>query len=107
MKRVVVPGISFITSPNGVTEGKRRSFAEGDYQYYLELMALATRASGTEVWAYCLMPNHVHMIMVPAAEDGLRASLGEAHRRYTPVYPFQGRLAGTSVAGKVSFISHG
>jgi putative transposase len=36
-----------------------------------------------EVWAYCLMPNHVHLIVVPESEDGLRRGLGEAHRRYT------------------------
>ncbi len=29
------------------------------------------------------MPNHVHRVMVPAQKDGLRATLGEAHRRYT------------------------
>jgi len=52
-------------------------------------MAEATRASGTEVWAYCLMPNHIHMVMMPAAEDGLRASLGEAHRRYTRYINFR------------------
>jgi len=35
------------------------------------------------VWAYCLMPNHVHMIMVPKSEEGVRRATGEAHRRYT------------------------
>ena len=35
------------------------------------------------LWAYCLMPNHVHLILVPSDADGLRAALGEAHRRYT------------------------
>jgi putative transposase len=29
------------------------------------------------------MPNHVHLILVPEDEDGLRRALGEAHRRYT------------------------
>ena len=29
------------------------------------------------------MPNHVHLIVVPESEDGLRRGLGEAHRRYT------------------------
>lgn len=29
------------------------------------------------------MPNHVHLVMVPSREDGLRAALGESHRRYT------------------------
>ena len=29
------------------------------------------------------MPNHVHMILVPSDQDGLRGTLAEAHRRYT------------------------
>ena len=36
-----------------------------------------------EVWAYCLMPNHVHLIVVSKTEDGLRRAIGEARRRYT------------------------
>jgi REP element-mobilizing transposase RayT len=52
-------------------------------------MSEFTIQSGTEVWAYCLMPNHIHMVMVPAEEDGLRAALGEAHRRYTRYVNFR------------------
>jgi putative transposase len=37
----------------------------------------------------CLMPNHVHLVMVPAEEDGLRTTLGEAHRRYTRYINFR------------------
>jgi putative transposase len=29
------------------------------------------------------MPNHVHLILVPASPDGLRAALAPAHRRYS------------------------
>lgn len=80
--RVVVPGY-----PHHVTQrGNRRQktfFSEDDYRYYIQLVAQSVVASGTEVWAYCLMPNHVHLVMVPSEEDGLRAVLGEAHRRYT------------------------
>jgi putative transposase len=82
MARVVVPGY-----PHHVTQrGNRRQktfFCEDDYRYYIELMSQFTEEAGTEVWAYCLMPNHVHLVMVPGEEDGLRAALGEAHRRYT------------------------
>ena len=82
MARVVVSGY-----PHHVTQrGNRRQktfFCSDDYQYYLELMSEFTRESGTEVWAYCLMPNHVHLVMVPSCVDGLRHSLGEAHRRFT------------------------
>lgn len=35
------------------------------------------------MWAYYLMPNHVHLVVVPESEDGLRHAIGEAHRRYT------------------------
>lgn len=82
MARVVVPGY-----PHHVTQrGNRRQtvfFSDEDYLHYTDLLAESTALSGTEVWAYCLMPNHVHLVMVPTNEDGLRAALGEAHRRYT------------------------
>ena len=82
MARVVVPGY-----PHHVTQrGNRRQktfFCDDDYLYYIELLSTYSKEYGTEVWAYCLMPNHVHLVMVPKVEDGLRATLGEAHRRYT------------------------
>jgi len=82
MARVVVPGI-----PHHVTQrGVRRNdvfFCEGDYELYISLLSDFCLKCGTEIWAYCLMTNHIHLVMVPSTEDGLRASLGEAHRRYT------------------------
>lgn len=82
MARVVVPGV-----PHHVTQrGARRNdvfFRDDDYALYIRLLSEFCRKCGTEVWAYCLMTNHVHLIMVPSTEDGLRASLSEAHRRYT------------------------
>jgi putative transposase len=29
------------------------------------------------------MPSHVHLIVVPKSQDGLRRGIGEAHRRYS------------------------
>ncbi|MCK4657899.1 MAG: hypothetical protein KAV82_00110 [Phycisphaerae bacterium] len=42
---------------------------------------------GVEAWAYCLLPNHAHLIVVPTSADGLRRAVGEAHRRYMTLYP--------------------
>jgi putative transposase len=82
MARLVVPNF-----PHHVTQrGNRRQgtfFCEADYRYYIELVAEYTHQTNTDIWAYCLMPNHVHLVMVPSTEDGLRATLGEAHRHYT------------------------
>ena len=36
-----------------------------------------------KVWAYSLMPNHVHLILVSKTGDGLRRVIGEAPRRCT------------------------
>lgn len=80
--RVVVPGI-----PHHVTQRGNRClptfFGEDDYRAYLDFLAEGCRKAGTGVWAYCLMPNHVHLLLLPAHADGLRAALSEAHRRYT------------------------
>ena len=73
--------------PHHVTQrGNRRQqtfFGEEDYQHYLELMAQFCRAEQVAIWAYCLMPNHVHLIVVPQSAESLRRAIGEAHRRYT------------------------
>ena len=47
-----------------------------------------------EVWAYCLMPNHVHLILNPRQADGLGRAVGEAHRRYTNFINARGRWTG-------------
>jgi putative transposase len=82
LARIVIPSF-----PHHVTQrGNRREtvlFEDGDYQFYLDLLKAALKKHNTEMWAYCLMPNHVHLILVPSHPDGLRATLGEVHRRYT------------------------
>lgn len=82
LARVVAAGV-----PHHVTQrGNRRQpvfFGDDDYETYRTLLAEGCRSAGVAVWAYCLMPNHVHLILVPKDGDGLRAALGETHRRYT------------------------
>ncbi len=58
-----------------------------------------------EIWGYCLMPNHVHLIAVPQTADGLRRAIGEAHRRYTRRINFRERWRGYLWQGRfASFI---
>jgi putative transposase len=73
--------------PHHITQrGNRRQqtfFNDDDYHAYLELMSEWCRTYNVSAWAYCLMPNHVHLILVPDTKDGLNLAVGEAHRRYT------------------------
>jgi putative transposase len=58
-------------------------FCEDDYRRYLHTMSEWCSKCRVGVWAYCLMPNHAHLVLVPADEKGLHRAVGEAHRRYT------------------------
>jgi putative transposase len=88
MARVVVPHY-----PHHVTQrGNRRLqtfFSDEDYQAYIDLFVAAKFRAGIEVWAYCLMPNHVHFVLVPEHEDSMSAFFGEAQRRYTRMINFR------------------
>ena len=99
--RVVIPG-----APHHVTQrGNRRQqtfFTDADYLAYLHLAAEAFGEAGVEVWAYCLMPNHVHLIAAPPEAGALAAAVGATHLRYTRQinarqrwtgYLWQGRFA--------------
>jgi putative transposase len=101
LARIVVPLV-----PHHVTQrGNRRQtvfFSDDDYRRYLALLGEYTRAAGVGIWAWCLMPNHVHLMLVPEHPESLRAALAEAHRRYSRAvnfregwrgYLWQGRFA--------------
>jgi putative transposase len=95
--------------PHHITQrGNRRQqtfFNEGDYAAYLELMSEWCREEGVDIWCYCLMPNHVHLIVSPKNEDGLRRAIGEAHRRYTRRINFREKWRGYLWQGRfASFV---
>ena len=80
--RVVAPGY-----PHHITQrGNRRQktfFNDGDFKLYLQLMKEWCDKCGVEIWSYCLMPNHTHLVAVPRDAAGLARALGMAHWHYT------------------------
>jgi putative transposase len=81
MARFVVPGIPHHVTQRG--NGRARTFfCDEDYALYRDLLAGHCAAAGVEAWAWVLMPNHVHLILAPSDEDGLRRALASTHRRY-------------------------
>ena len=91
--RIVAPGL-----PHHVTQrGNHRAamfFEAGDYRLYRDLLAAETRAAHVAVWAWVLMPNHVHLILVPTDETGLAGALGRVHRRYAAYVNARARRTG-------------
>ena len=93
LSRIVIPGL-----PHHVTQrGNRRAqvfFEEGDYELYRDLVAGAARKAKAEIWCYCLMPNHVHMIITPTDKDGLRRTFADAFHRYSGYINARMRVTG-------------
>ena len=80
--RIVVPG-----KPHHVIQrGNRRQkvfFYPGDKILYLKLLKEQVKKHSVEVWAYCLMDNHVHLVLIPKTQEGLAKAVAETNRRFT------------------------
>jgi putative transposase len=60
LTRLIIPGLAHHVTQRG-NGGARTFFGDDDYELYRDLLAEHCRAAGVEVWAWCLMPNHVHL----------------------------------------------
>ena len=104
LARVVVPGLPHHVTQRG--NGRARVFfSDADYALYRDLLAASCRNAGVEVWAWCLMPNHVHLILTPSDEDGLRRALAPVHRRYAGIIHRRRRRTGHFWQGRFGAVA--
>jgi putative transposase len=81
LARIVIPGLPHHVTQRG--NGRQQTFFEADdYALYRNLLCEHAVANGVAVWSWVLMPNHVHLILVPEEADSLRACLSKVHRAY-------------------------
>ncbi|MCX6117888.1 MAG: transposase [Proteobacteria bacterium] len=72
--------------------GNRRQqtfFSDDDYLYYLRTMEQLSTQYSVNVSAYCLMPNHVHLLLVPPSRESLISMVSKLHERYTRYLNFK------------------
>ena len=58
-------------------------FSDADYQTYLGFLARSTLRRGVRILGYCLLPNHVHLIVIPDFAESLSRAIGESHGAYS------------------------
>jgi len=104
LRRIVVPGC-----PHHVTaRGNRREpifFEDGDQDIYCDMLAEQMRKAEVEVWAYCLMPNHVHLILCPRDTNSLARALGAARKRWANFINGRGRWRGHLFDGRFASVA--
>ncbi len=99
--RIVVPDVPHHVIQRGNRQ-QRIFLDDEDRRAYVSMLANSLTKSGTDCLAWCLMDNHIHLILVPRVADGLRAPLASTHtnfaqwinRKYeVSGHLFQGRFA--------------
>jgi putative transposase len=104
LARVVIPGLPHHVTQRG--NGRARTFfGDDDYRLYRDLLAASCRAAEVEIWAWCLMPNHVHLILVPSDADGLRRALAPVHRRYAGIIHARRKRSGHFWQGRFGCVA--
>jgi putative transposase len=85
-------------APHHVTHrGNRRQEIfrdDADRRVYLNRLKLHCGANSVKVWAYVLMPNHVHIVCAPAVSSALSRTIGIAHSGYTVYFNAKYELTG-------------
>jgi putative transposase len=56
---------------------------DADYRRYLGWLRECAERYDVDIWAYCLMSNHVHFVCVPRTGDGLARAFNTLHMKYT------------------------
>lgn len=101
--RIAAPGLVYHVTHRG----NRRAdvfFDREDREIYLRWLAGAGRRHGLELWAYCLMTNHVHLLVRGLARESLARAMRELQGRYARRVNEQRRWSGHLWANR--FFSH-
>lgn len=80
--RVVMPGCPYHITQRG-NNRQKVFFDDQDHLSYLNLLKRYTQKYKLDVWSYCLMPNHVHLLVVPHEEHSLARGIGVTNMTYT------------------------
>lgn len=86
--RVVIPGVPHHVTQRGNAR-QRIFYEEAHYRLYLRLLRRRSGEHGLRIWAWCLMPNHVHLIAVPERADSLARALGRIHADFARLINIQ------------------
>lgn len=97
--RLVIPGVALHVIQRGNNRGACFR-ARSDYLLYLLHLHELAKKFGCAVHAYCLMPNHVHLLLTPSSEDGCMGTMRELGQRYVQYFNRRHGRTGTLWEGR-------
>lgn len=91
--RILVPGVPYHITQRGNAR-QQVFFEDRDYLLYLDLLKTHCPKERLPVWAYCLMPNHVHLIVVPENPDSMPKAMARIHAEFARYFNICHRSCG-------------
>ena len=91
--RIVIEGIPYHITQRGNAR-QQVFFEDRDYSLYRDLLQTNCQDVGLEIWAYCLMPNHIHLIAVPERAPAMAQAMGRTNADYARYYNLRNRACG-------------
>ena len=85
------------------TDGRSVFETGDDYRRYIDWLREYAPRYAVDIWAYCLMPDHVHYVCVPKAEGVLARAFNTLHMRYAQY--FNGKRSATGRLWRPRFMS--
>ena len=82
LARIVIPGVPHHVVQRG-NNLQDVFFVDDDRRFYLNALKDRCDLCGVDILGYCLMSNHIHLLLRPEEENGLGRALGPAHHRFT------------------------
>lgn len=64
LARIVIPGVPHHVTQRG-NNWQDIFFTEEDRSIYLEWLAQYSAEAGLDILGYCLMTNHIHLVVIP------------------------------------------
>lgn len=97
--RMYIPGFPYHIVQRG--NNREACFLEPEnYQFYLELLEDASQRYGVSVHAYCLMTNHIHLLVTPENKTAISNSMKVAGSRYAQYMNKNYKRTGTLWEGR-------
>lgn len=81
LARTVFAGVPHHITQRG-NRGEDVFYSDDDRQIYLDWLGEYCKQHRVDLLAYCLMNNHIHLVLVPNTAEGLQAVLKPLHMRY-------------------------
>jgi putative transposase len=97
--RLVFPDIALHIRQRG-HDGAACFRREEDYLVYLSCVRDLLRDTGCRLHAYCLMTNHVHLLLTPPADDACASLMRSVGQRYVQYFNRRYERSGTLWEGR-------